>query len=304
MEDHSAAEEPGESGRCYTADMIAKAMLLSALAGLSVSSVTELEPSIAKGATRVPFVDVLLSADCQASDPVSVSALHLRHRGMGDARDLERVYALSGPVRVSSAQSFDRNGILALRLQKVTLAPCEDLRLTVAATVAADAAVGSEHRIELQSVTYGDGKSLGVAMQERPSARVAPVTSAPPTFTLRELPGRITYGAQRRVARFLVSHTDKDGTLTAVTLTNDGSARNADLQQLVLTDARGRALTAVVPALASETVTLRFVPPLLLRKGSDLLLELRADVRASRKKTVRFAAPEDSAIQWQGKRGR
>jgi hypothetical protein len=105
--------------------------------------------SVPMGAQRVPMVEVRLTAPC--SDEAIVHAVTLRHEGLGDASDLESVYAMSGLRRVSRASRPDGNkGDVTLRLGNLHIPPCGKLMLSIQADLSRDAAAGSEHRLTIK----------------------------------------------------------------------------------------------------------------------------------------------------------
>ena len=56
--------------------------------------------------------------------------------------------------------------------------------------------------------------------------------------------------------------------------------------------------------LDTDRVRLSFDPPFLLRRNEERLVELRADVLASRRKTIRIVLEEESDVEATVKRGR
>jgi hypothetical protein len=108
---------------------------------------------------------------------------------------------------------------------------------------------------------------------------------------------RITYGKDRTILRLRLSASgERDLQMTRLVLTNDGSARDGDLQNIVLHDNRGRPVSPVALRLHGDRVDLFFDPPVLLLKNASKVLELHADVLASRRRTIRFLVEESADI--------
>ncbi len=74
------------------------------------------------------------------------------------------------------------------------------------------------------------------------------------------------------------------------------SASDADLQNLFVSF-RGRAVTFLAPRMQGERVRLEFSPPLSVGKNQTLKFDLRADVRASRRRTIQFVIEAESDIE-------
>lgn len=267
------------------------------------------QASVSRGATRVPLATVTVSVSCDAPAPVTLSTLRVRHEGLGSAEDIDSLYVLDGHTRESRQQQLARKSRTAtLRLRPIAMHPCSERMLTVAGSFSPDAAFAGEHRIVVEAVTGLLGESAydvtPVALPAVKPLRVTPSDVEPPQVTPRPLSGRISYGTARTLARFLLSAGSDDLSLTALTFVNQGSARNADLQQLHIVNAKGHALTNVTASLAGDRVRLEFSPALVLERSTDLLLEVRGDVRASVRRTVRLELEEESDIEWEAVRRR
>lgn len=278
-------------------------VLMAAASSLSVS-VEQMTQAVApRGASRVALLTVHVALPCSADGAVTLQSLHVKREGLGDAADIEGLYVLEGSIRQSRVQTIDRKSQDAvLRLRAASLLPCEARTLTVAGSFASTAAAGAEHRVSLRQITmmHADGTVVTTDIDAAvlPPARIAPVDSAPPVFTLRPLSRRISYGAGRTLARFLLSAQEDDLLMHAITLENRGSASGNDLQNLRIVNAKGEILTTTQVSLDGDRVRLEFRPPLLLERSSERLLELRGDVRSSIKKTVRLELTETDDMEW------
>lgn len=293
-------------------------MLLGLFTGIALVSVSPpfrvtAQPSasmaVSRGALRVPFVTVTVAVSCSAAAPVTLSTLRVHHEGLGSAEDIDGLYVLDGHTRESRVQQLAATSRTAtLRLRPMAMHPCSERTLTVAGNFSAEAAFAGEHRFVVESVTglLGDS-AYDVVPAPLPAVkplRVAPSDVEAPSLTPRPLSGRITYGTARTLARFLLSGGSEDLSISALTLTNRGSATNADLQNLRIVNAKGQTLTGVTEALAEDRVRLEFSPPLVLERSTELLLEVRGDVRASVRRTVRLELEEQSDIEWETVRRR
>lgn len=264
--------------------------------------------SVPKGAQGVPLLIATLSNGCE--NAATVKTVTLRHRGLGDADDLTGVYAVEPgkqkmSTRVSSAASFSgRDNTAVLRLRGFRLEPCASRTLTFAVDISPDAADAGEHALEVAALST-DGPVVTartVASDTRQS--VGPSVGSV-TVSYADLTQAVRYGANRTVARIRLSASiERDQLVRSIRLTNDGSARGADLRNIRIVSTRGEALTDTADALDDDSALLMFDPALRLDSGDDLLVLVKADVRASRKRTIRLIVEEPSDIALVPARGR
>lgn len=271
--------------------------LLAAASSLIIGTVSPEHASIPLGAQRVNMQTVTLSASCAAD--VTVSAITMTHGNLGEATDIERVYAMEGSRRISRTASFGGNKSQAtLRLPSFRIAKCEQRTIRIMADFSPDAAAQGEHSLFIASWqdVKTDATTVGASLSSNlGSSRVAPVSQG--TIEVEYLPvlTSTTYGAGRTLMRMRLTARNEDQLVHSVTLTNDGKARDADLKNLSLGTRSGR-LTDVAATMTGDKVTLTFDPPLRLDRGEDILLLLKGDVRASRKKTIDFEVEEASDV--------
>jgi hypothetical protein len=266
---------------------------------LTVEVATVAQGSIPQGAQRVGMLTVSLAASC-ASD-VSVASLDVRHSGLGSARDLARLYLMEGDRRVSRAAVPNDKAPTTLRLRSFTVPACETRILTVAADVSASAAAAGEHRLSVEEVRAdAPARILSAASSSSaPRATVTPNASAS-TVAVEFLPVHtsVSYGANRTLARLRLQNDGRRAqSVSAIMFTNDGSARDADLQDLALYSSAGDRVSAVAAALDGSILRLELDPALVLDSRDEKVLELRGDVRASRKRTIEFAIEEPSDVE-------
>lgn len=255
--------------------------------------------SVARGATRVPFLVLNLSASCESD--IKIQSLELRHTGLGSADDITSVYAVDGYTRVTRSAQFDRSGKTAiLRFRSHVIPKCSATSLTIFADMSQDATVASEHGIALSGLhgimstaketvlSSGDDKKTVVAL---------PVTAGKLTARLLTISGPIRYGRIETVARLQLTADVKSAQLLKrITFTNDGRARDMDLQWFSLQKLSGTVLTRLAPRMRGYTITLDFSPMFILHAGQTIVLNLKAEVRGSQSKTVSFIIEEPSDI--------
>ncbi len=250
--------------------------------------------SIPQGAQRVSMLTIELQASCDAD--VTIEQISLRHAGLGSASDLPRVYVIENGRRLSNAQSFSgRNRTATLRPRGVMIEACASRTLTIAADFSADAAPGGEHRIVLAGMTTDVGPATIVTTNPAPPVRATPGTTGTITVDYLPLHSTVRYGNNRTVARIRLSADgEADQYVREIILTNDGSAKNTDLINLEIMD--GQRVLAVRDALDEDRVHFILEEPLLLGRNASKLLTIRADVRASVKRTIRLTVDEPSDI--------
>lgn len=271
-------------------------LLFSALlpSMLSVQVMEQPAASVPPGAQRVEMLTLVLSAAC--SGDVPLHGVTVTHRGMGAIRDIASVSAVIGGQRISRGRALSSaDGAVTLTFRPAPVVPaCGSLTLSVVADVSAAAAVGAEHRMTIGGPADIDAGGAGVTITQfsaAPVRRTVGISQGSVSAAFLPLLSRITYGDRRVVARLRLEAEGYDQLMEAVTLTNDGSARGADLQNLTLETSRGQIL-ARLPALDGERAPFVLPSPLLMERGQIFLLTVRADVRASRRRTIAFTLEE------------
>lgn len=262
--------------------------------------------SVPQGAQRVPMLTVKMQASCAADIPVT--SLTLMHGGLGDAADILRVYALSGIQRVTRVASVSARNPTILRLPASFSVPaCQSTTLTIVTDFSGGAATGGEHRLDLVSVVAAATTTiLPSAATPRLPLSVTPHPSQPTiTADFRPVTETQYYGANRLVARLLLTAgAGADQQISAITFFNDGTARDSDMQNLYLETASHVRVSDVAAHMDGRTVRITLNPPLLLERNDSKLLNLRADIRASRTHTIRWTIESPSDIEageWRGR---
>ncbi len=148
---------------------------------------------------------------------------------------------------------------------------------------------------------------IGTGRGRMPTPVVRTVGPAQGTLSVGyvSIPLPLTYGSNRILSRFsLTADRSNDHLVTAITLTNEGKAHNADLQNLFITSSDGKRLTDIVTSLDGDTLRFDFDPALRIGKNSGRMFVLRGDIRASRRQTIEFRIQEPSDIEATVARGR
>ncbi|ALM09920.1 MAG TPA: hypothetical protein DEB30_02630 [Candidatus Peribacter riflensis] len=272
--------------------------LLSPLT-LRVQVVALPSASVPPGAQRVEMLSLRFTAPCDGD--ATVHGITVTHGGMGDPDDFSSVYVLSDGRRISRGRSLSStDGSVPLSLYPAWIVPaCGTRTLSVAADFGADAAVAGEHRLTIDVPAHVDAGGYRVTFSPAPVTVTRTTTGiAQGSVSVEFLPvlSRIRYGAHRSVARLrLTAQGDFDQVVESITLTNDGSARGTDLQNLMLQTSRGQVL-ASLPSLRGDLAPFVLASPLRLNRGQVILLEVRADMRASARRTVGFTLEEPSDL--------
>lgn len=281
----------------YHVDMESFVIAASLLSlSLSVQGQEQQPVSVPPGAQRVTMLTLSLSASC--SGDIDVHGITVLHKGMGAIRDIASVYAMRDGQRISRGRalsSADGSASLSFR-PALTVPSCETADIVIMADFSVDALTAGEHRITVEKPEDIDAGDATVTLQQ--SSSIAPVRTTTGvqqgSMTAEFLPllTRVTYGDHRTVARLRLSvEGSYNQVLDAITLTNDGSARNTDLQHLTLETSRGQVLASLASLrgyLAPFVLSTSFS----MERGQVFLLTVRADVRAGRRRTIDFTLEE------------
>lgn len=262
--------------------------------------------SAPRGSQSVPLAIASFTASCDAS--VSIRSITVTHVGMGDRRDVTAVYALMDGRRKSRVAPFSDAGHATLRFLSPLIVPaCGSVRLSLSATFSISAAVGGEHRLMFVGPGDIDAPGVSISLVQDSSTAVRTLSSSVGQLSVEVLPPlvRVSYGDHRSVARLrLTVDPSSDQLLHAITLTNDGSARDADLLHLSLERVTGERVTDVLPSLDGRQARLTLSPSLRLARGSVVLLEVTADVRVGYRRNIRLILDEPADVETTTVRGR
>ncbi len=255
---------------------------------------------IPRGAQRVRFLSLTLETTCDGD--VRIGEIRIHRFGLGDAADLKGVYILEGDKRITkSSLPSAEDQMVTLRTKGLTMRACEKETIDVAADFEREASVGSEHRFEVLSAEdiVTDADAVKGTFPLRNVGRAASVTPLPTggiTVTFLPISGSISPGANRTLAKFEVSaDNESHHLLYAIMLTNEGTAKNADLRSLFLTRSSGKALTRQALTLDGKAVMLTFSKPYFLKRGDKVTFGLIGRPFTS-SETIRFVLKEPSDL--------
>lgn len=281
--------------------------LAQAPSQLSVSVVSVDSSVVPRGGSRVPVATLSVQNSCGGT--VNISDLTVRLTGHIDPAAVEAVFATEGVRRVSRVAHIDNNSRLAtLRLPALRIPSCGTRNIIINFSLSRDAEPASQFGVEIPSASSIRTSASDVSLNKdrvNSSVRVSPTTS--PTLTLTFLPvtGRLRYGATETVSRLQLRNTGSDKQIIrSITLTNDGFARGTDLRNLFLQTPSGTRVSDIIDFLSDRQVTLTLMPECILERGNVKQLHLKADVRASPQRTVRFIVDEEADIDAGIYRGR
>lgn len=264
---------------------------------LTVTIVEALGGAVARGAQRVPMLTAAFTASCDAD--ISIDSIVLQRKGLGTRTDIVAVYAMQGTKRMSDARTFaSRDENVRLRFTDFSIPACNGAEVSFFADFSADASPAGEHRFEVQGAKDIESSAHIVQLRQNAKPQVRRTVGKSVgmiSFEILPLLQTVRYGSSQVIARFRMTATSGDDhDLAAITLTNQGSARNGNVQNIFVQSGR-YTLSSIVSQLEGDHVRLVFDPPVRLKRNDTRVFELRADVRAGRSKTLRFIleAPGD-----------
>jgi len=263
--------------------------------------------SIQPGSQRVPMLTIRATASCD--EDIELRSIRVRRRGLGASSDIESVYVMSEGQRINRGRQLTRSGFAGLSFRNLIVPTCDTKTLQVFADFSSSAAIAGEHWLTVEQasdVDVGNARSVlvrsGIAP---PRGRATGTTRGTITVEYVKLLNTVRYGSNRTVGRFrLIADSEDDHLIRAITFTNDGAARNNDLQNLYLRAGRNRRVSLTEEQLSGDTVRFVLNPALLLKKNQKRLFQIQADVRASRKRTIKLLIEEPSDIEAEPTRSR
>ena len=269
----------------------------------SLSVVTgnaSLVSSVAAGSQHIPMLSLTMTASCNADIPIT--AINIVRRGLGANSDIQSVYAESGNSRLSSARSISkRDGIVQLRLRRFTVPSCETRTVGIFVDFSADASIAGEHSISLAPIQPIDAGNARVSLQIADAPIVRRTTGSvrsSVTVDMLDINQRISYGNRRTVARYrLTEEGNEQQQIQSIRFTNLGSASDNHLRNLYLQTSAGKRVSSILSQMEGDTAFITFDQPLIIASGRRLVFELKADIRASRSKTIQFTIEEPSDVR-------
>jgi hypothetical protein len=279
----------------------------AAAPALEVRTAQLAESSIPTGAQRVSMLRVSLHASCDAE--VVLRGITVHHHGLGAASDILRIYALLNGNRMTRGYAFDsalNTATLDLRARRIPA--CGFLDVIIAADFSSNAAAAGQHGISIdQASDIAAGGARIQAFLGSPVSRAQTIGPETGTVTAVMLPllQKVSYGGGRTVARMrLRADSENDQEITSVTVTNDGSARDLDLQQLFVESSDGTRLSSVVEKMDGDRVHFVFPVSFVLMRNQEKLVVIKADVRGRARKTIKLVIEEPSDIAARALRSR
>ncbi len=284
------------TGFCGTLAVVlplsASAATLTATQQGLVSSSTPL------GAQRALFLEVSLQASCDG--PVTVRSFDVRHRGLGNATDLERVYITDNNTRLSHTHSLSssRDPVTVRFYPSLVIPACGIAMVQLRGDFSPTAEVAGEHGLIVDGIDAADATVMLSALTSAQVLTTKPVSVGSVHAVMLGLTRQPRYGVASTLARVRLEadgYTDHE--VRAITFVNKGKARDSDIQHLRIQTKRGDALTATVATLDAKRVRLVFNTPLFLERNTDVMLELVGEVRASRSRTIALIVEEPSDVE-------
>ena len=258
--------------------------------------------TVPKGAVGVVLASLDLTADC--ADDVWVDEITVLHEGFGDESDIDGLYLAVDGGRVSRKRTLDsQDQTASLRLSDpLMVEACETTTVDIVADFATSATASAEHNIavELPSDFQSNAQDTEGTFPLRGNTfRVATVTAGTLTVDYRTVsPDETEVGdTDVSVGKFeLSTNSVEDQTIYSMTLEQNGTAGDGDLQNIRIARTDGTVLTNVVTSTKGDFVTLTFDPPFTILEGDKVTLEVLADVVGGAGDTVVMHFEETSDV--------
>ncbi len=255
--------------------------------------------TIAPGMQRIPMLDIMIDASCTSD--VALYDLTVRRKGLGLNSDIDRVYVMSNGKRISRTRQVSNNrGDISFHFRNQIIPACGSKTLSVFADFSTSASIAGEHTFVIEN-EYDLGSSASKIILDKgpmvyPTKRTSGRVIGTISVDYLNVTSPVRYGNNRTIQRFVLEADNRTHhIIESITFTNEGSARNADLQDLYLQAGR-KIMTNILPWMEGDRITFYFDPPVSLRKNHRRKFELKADVMASRSRTIRLEIEEPSDI--------
>lgn len=266
--------------------------------------------TIPRGARRIPMLSLQLKASC--SGPVLVKSITIHHTGMGATNDISQVTLMEGVNRESRSAVFQMPSATAtIQTPTLRIDACKTRLMTIAMDLSADAAIGAEHRLSIlsaQDIQTDSQVVLAEPMNQGSSAPSAITPSSIGSVTYTSLPSssiNVLFGKNRTLLRFsLKASAEAKQSIQAITFVNKGSARDTDIKHVGIWSTDAKLLSDEVESLTNDSVRIPFSKPLILQKNQTRIFTLRADVTASKRRTLKLVIEEESDIEAHAEAGR
>lgn len=269
---------------------------------LSLASTNPVADTVPKGANGVAMLSLDLKASCE--DDVEIDNLTILHEGFGQTSDIAGVYVAVDGARQSRRRSIDSEDQTAeVRfITPLVVQKCETVTLDVVADFNSSATVSGEHNlvVELPSDISSNAKSVDGNFPLRGNTfKVAAVTSGQVDATYRTVsPDEVKVGETATpLARFeLEADAVEDQTIYSITMEQAGTASDADVANLKVRRVDGTVISNTVASLVGDRATFVFDPPLTIKQGDSVTLEVVGDIVGGASDTVILQFEETSDI--------
>ena len=269
---------------------------------VSLASSNPSGDTVPKGAVGVVLASLDLTADCK--DDVWIDEITVLHEGFGDESDIDGLYVAQDGGRISRKRTLDSQDQTAtLRLSDpLMVEACETVTVDIVADFATSATASAEHNIAVELPSDIQSNALdteGTFPLRGNTFRVATVTAGTLSVDYRTVsPDEVEVGDEAVVVgKFeLSTNSVEDQTVYSITLEQNGTAGDGDLQNIKVARTDGTVLTNVVASTTGDFVTLTFDPPFTILEGDKVTLEVIADVAGGAGDNVVMHFEEESDV--------
>ncbi len=269
---------------------------------VSMSSKNPAGDTVPRGANGVTMLSVDISASC--SDDIVLNDITLLHRGFGEETDITGLYAAVDGARVTRKRTIDSQAQTAeIRFSKPFVVPaCQTKTLDIMADFSTSASSYAEHNISIELATDVESNARSVTGSfpiMGNTFRVAAITAGTVTITYKSVsPTTVKVGDDKAtLGRFEVStNSIEDQTLYSITIHNDGSVNDGDINNLMIRKSDGTVLSNTVATLEGDYATFTFNPPFTILQGDKITLEVVGDINGGASDTAKLEIEETSDI--------
>ncbi len=258
--------------------------------------------TVPRGANGVTILSLDLSASC--ADDVSLDTLTVLHEGFGPTTDIDGVYAAVDGSRLSRRRSIDtQNQTADLRFRMpLVIKKCDTVTVDIVADFSSTATISGEHNfvVELPSDVDSNAKQVTGSFPVRGETfKVAAVSSGIVSILYRSVsPNTAKVGEKDVVVgRFEISaNSVEDQTVYSMTLQQNGSASDGDVTDLRIQRSDSTVVSNRVPSFTADHGTFVFDPPLTVKQGDRITLEVVGEIAGGATNNVQVNFEEASDI--------
>ncbi len=258
---------------------------------VAVSNNTPASATIPKGATKVAFTTVNLTASNDG--PVTIDDLTLTRIGVGDENELGKVYLYEGMTKVEDGENISNDDVAEFNNVDYVVPAGETKTLTVRANNVTGISGNHGFSIDEASDIVTNGASVSGSFPVTGNLMsLSAVQAGSLTFNFDSVNDSVKVGEeQKEMSEFLLRAGDQeDVALRQATLTNEGSADMTNLENLKLY-VDGEVVTELDSA-NTDAVTLAFDEPYIIEQGEEEDFTLKADVVGEATEDVSFELDE------------